>query len=176
MTKPGKTKFILSVLATSAILVTAIETMRPGQVLAKAVETEGVKIPPAFALASGDIDGFRKMAEEFICGEKRVDLRNRIINAVDYIVDPVENQTALLEEVRAKANENDKVIQTACTSYGALGEDFLSMMEKRRLVLTTALQVMDSIQPSVKAFYTSLNEEQIARLKAVAPPAIAKRL
>ena len=50
------------------------------------------------------------------------------------------------------------------------------MMEKRRLVLTTALQVMDNIQPSVKAFYTSLNEEQIARLKAVAPPAIAKRL
>ncbi|MCB1682220.1 MAG: hypothetical protein KDI61_05125 [Alphaproteobacteria bacterium] len=176
MTKPSKTKYVLSVLATSALMVTAIETIRPQQVLAKAMEAEGMKMPAAFALASGDIDGVRKMAEEFVCGEKRIDLRNRIINAVDYIVDPVDNQVALLDEVRTKAMENDKVIQSACESYSALGDDFLSMMEKRHLVVTTALQVMDNVQPSIKAFYTSLSPEQVARLKDVAPPAIAKRL
>ncbi|MCB1591596.1 MAG: hypothetical protein KDI90_04000 [Alphaproteobacteria bacterium] len=175
MTQPAKTKFFLSVLATSAILVAGMETLRPQQVLAKAMGME-TEMPAAFALASGDIDALRKKAEDFVCGDKRVQLRSRIINAVDYIVDPVDEQVTLLDDVRAKTVENDQIIATACASYKALGEDLPSMMEKRRLALSTALQLMDNVQPSVKAFYESLNEEQLERLRAVLPPQIAKRL
>ncbi len=175
MTQPSKTKFFLSVLATSAVLVAGIETIRPQQVLAKAGE-QNAGVSFGIAMTGGDIDAMRAKAEDFICGDKRVQLRSRLISAVDYIVDPAEQQAVLLDEVRAKAMENDKTIATACESYRAMGQDFPAMMEKRRLVLTTSLQVMDNIQPSVKAFYESLNEEQIGRLKAVMPPAIAQKL
>lgn len=159
-------------------MVAGIEASRPAIVMADTPE-QGLAqadMAPLMSFSPGNIEGFRKAAEKFICGENRMAVRNRVLAAVNYIVDPTDAQLALLDEVKTKASENDKAVQMACDKYSAMGDDFLSMMEKRHLVLTTALSLMDNMQPSIKAFYTSLDQNQISRLKEIAPPQIAKHL
>ena len=174
-TKFSKGKFILSVLATSAVLVAGVETMRPFGADAAGPESMGGMMEK-FVMGDGPDGHFREMAENFICGDARTQWRERALSLVNYVVDPAEEQKALFEDIRTKASENDKIIAEACATYKNSGEGFLAQMEKRRLVLETALKVMDNMQPAIKAFYTSLNEEQIGRLKSIAPPVIARQL
>lgn len=117
----------------------------------------------------------REWVKQQIC-DNRKEIITRILSTVNYVADLHPDQVLLLGELRSKIDEVDPVIQQACDEVESLGDGFLASMERRRLAVSTLLQVMNKVQPGIKALYMSLSDDQLSRLREVAPPLIADKL
>ena len=113
-----------------------------------------------------------------MCGEDARSIADWPIERIRQLVNPDEQQRALIENLATASLKAAQIIRTACPSSAALTPTGrLAVMQTR---IEAMIEALGLVSPPLDAFYDSLNDEQKARLVAAeqarqgAKPAVAQ--
>lgn len=99
-----------------------------------------------------------------MCGEDTREVVGLPIERIQAVVEPTEEQRAKLDELGTASVKAAQAVKAACPSgYSVTAIGRLAAMEQR---LQGLAQAVDIMRPPLEAFYSSLTDEQKARLTA----------
>jgi len=102
-----------------------------------------------------------------LCSSQVSGLTDWPIDQIAQTVEPDDTQRALLEDVRAAAARSIDLLKAACpTDLPSTPTGRIEAMHGR---LVAMLDAVRTVRPPMEKFYQSLNDEQKARLNALAP-------
>jgi LTXXQ motif family protein len=102
-----------------------------------------------------------------LCDPRAAGLAEWQIAAIDRAIQPTDAQRPLLDSLKSASTQAAEKISNACPRelpQSPVGR--LEIMEKR---LTAMLDAVKTVRPAFELFYSSLTDEQKARLARVAP-------
>ena len=101
-----------------------------------------------------------------LCGDDSREIAGLPIDQVQQIIQPNEAQREALDELANASAKAAKEIKDACpTQVSLTAPDRLAAMQQR---IEAMISAVDTVQPALQKFYDLLNDEQRARLNALA--------
>jgi len=99
-----------------------------------------------------------------VCGQQGVELKSWPFDSIARIVRPDETQRSALEQLRTTANQTADTLASDCPQDTPTAPS--DQLEAAERGLETAIAALKAVQPAITTFYTSLDDEQKARLVA----------
>jgi hypothetical protein len=104
-----------------------------------------------------------------VCNERAAGIASLPIERIESAVRPDEGQRTALDELRNATAQAVELLKSDCPSYRALTPVArLEMMEQR---LDAMLRAVETVQPALTSFYSSLSDEQKERFNRLSPTA-----
>jgi len=138
------------------------------QALAETISTSNT-FAKTWPVKFDDFQAGKKNLRQFVCSDQRTELRQQIMAIASHAVDPAPEQKKAIKDLKNALNQNDRLIAKSCASLDKLEGDLFEGMKSRKIILNTALDVMNNTQPHIQTFYNSLNETQKTNLIEVFP-------
>jgi hypothetical protein len=122
-------------------------------------------LPPRGAAAPDGRDAAPDRLAQ-MCGDDSRDIVNLPIDLISKAIEPTEAQRAALDELASASATAAQKIKAACpTQISLTAPSRLAFMQQR---IEAMIAAVATVQPALEKFYGLLNDEQKARLNAVA--------
>jgi hypothetical protein len=101
------------------------------------------------------------------CGERAAGIANLPIEQIERTIGPNDAQRAALKELRDATAQAVELLKSDCPTYRPLTPVVrLEAMEQR---LDAMLRAVQTVEPALQKFYSSLSDEQKERLNRLPP-------
>jgi hypothetical protein len=111
--------------------------------------------------------GFGRTVEQLIrgCNQEAIELKNWPFDSLAQIVGPDENQRNALQQMQNTAVKTADILASTCPKE--IPDPPTARFDALKHGVEVFIAALDGVRPAVETFYTSLNDEQKARLVAI---------